>query len=465
MTWLSVKRTGNAEMSKLIQRALAGATDTRIVLLAPGAVSKTAEVFKELFDSATAIIIADERTMATAGTGVVESLRLAGVPMTQPHIFPAEPELYASYDNCKPLINVLSGVDAVAVVIGSGTLNDLVKRASAELGRPYLVVASAASMDGYTAFGASIAVDGFKQTLSCPAPKGCICDLEIMARAPQVMTASGFGDLLGKVPAGADWILADALNIEPMDHQVWDLVQKPLRHALEHPSALARGEIAAIGDLSEGLVMSGLAMQAHKTSRPASGAEHQFSHLWEMEGHGVDTKPRRLSHGFKVGIGTLAVASLYEALLKRDLTRLDIDQIVAGWPTRQEWEQTVRRHHTAPALVEETVVQATAKWITAEELADRLNLLVRIWPELSQRLAAQLIPAAQLSQLLAEVGAPTHPKQIGIGRQRFKDTYLRAQMIRKRYTVLDLALETNLLGELVDELFAPDGFWGGQAVA
>ena len=217
--------------------------------------------------------------------------------------------------------------------------------------------------------------------------------------------------------------------------------------------------------------MSGLAMQAHQSSRPASGAEHQFSHLWEMEGHGVDITPRRLSHGFKVGIGTVAIAALYERLLARDLTGLDIEAAVAAWPTREGLEAGVRELHPDPRLVEETVVQALAKWLPPERLRVRLELLVAVWPELSVRLREQLLPAAELqgmlravgARMLRAVGAPAHPQDIGLGWDRFRETYVRAQMIRKRYTVLDLALETNLLGELVEELFAPDGFWGCQA--
>jgi sn-glycerol-1-phosphate dehydrogenase len=284
-----------------------------------------------------------------------------------------------------------------------------------------------------------------------------------MAAAPQVMTASGYGDLLGKIPAGADWIISDVLGVEAIDQAVWELVQGPLRGAVSRPAELAVGDLSATGELVEGLLMSGLAMQAHQSSRPASGAEHQFSHLWEMEGHGVDITPRRLSHGFKVGIGTIAIAALYERLLERDLTKLDIDAAAAAWPTREAMEAEVRRLHPDPRLVEETVVQALAKWLTPEQLRARLELLVSVWPSLSAKLREQLLPARDLQEMLRAVGAPAHPQDIGLDWERFRDTYPRAQMIRKRYTVLDLALEAGLLGELVDELFAPDGFWGRQA--
>ena len=449
-------------MSELITRALADATDTKAITFEPGAVAKTGAVFAELFPGRAAIVVADERTMAIAGEAVEAALRGAGVEVRDAYIFPGDPELYAEYENVEIVRDFLATVDAVPVAVGAGTLNDIVKRASGELERPYLVVGTAASMDGYTAFGSSIALDGLKQTLSCPAPTGCVADTEIMAAAPQVMTASGYGDLLGKVPAGADWILADALGVEAVDPNVWRQVQGPLRHSLSRPTELAQGDLDAVADLAEGLLMSGLAMQAYQSSRPASGAEHQFSHLWEMEGHGVDVTPRRLSHGFKVGIGSVAVAALYELILQRDLTTLDVDAAVAAWPDKETLRQRVLDAHTDPQLQDQFVELTLAKWVTPEQLRERLELLKRVWPELVVKLREQLVPAATLQEQLRAVGAPAHPSDIDLDWDRFRQTYERCQMIRSRYTVLDLALETGLLAQLVDELFAPDGFWGRQ---
>jgi len=448
-------------MSDLIERALQTSTDTKAVIAGANAIDRVAEVFKATFGERPAVVVADERTMQAAGNAVVLALRAGGVELVDPYVFPGDPELYAKYENCEGLRDVLRDIDAVPVAVASGTLNDIVKRAAGELERPYLVVCTAASMDGYTAFGSSIAVGGFKQTLNCPAPAACLADWTVMAAAPQVMTASGYGDLLGKVPAGADWIIADALGAEAIDDYVWDLVQGPLRASLSKPDALAAGDVAATGELAEGLVMSGLAMQAHESSRPASGAEHQFSHLWEMEGHGVDIKPRRLSHGFKVAIGSVSIAALYERLLERDLSQLDVDAAVAAYPDADAMEARSRAAHQ-PHLVEEVVVQTMAKHLSSDQLRQRLELVKSLWPELKSKLQAQLMPAAELQRMLRAAGAPAHPYDIELTWAEFKVTYQRAQMIRKRYTVLDLLLELNLLDELVDELFAPGGFWAEQ---
>ncbi|HOB80054.1 MAG TPA: sn-glycerol-1-phosphate dehydrogenase [Ornithinibacter sp.] len=449
-------------MSELIDRALADASDTKVAIVGEGVLEQVAPAFKRLFGDAPAIVVGDERTMDVAGNAVVDYLRAGGVTVLDPYVFPGDPELYAKYENCEVLRDALRDLPGNAVAVGAGSLNDIVKRASWELGRQYLQVGTAASMDGYTAFGGSIAYNGFKNTLECDAPAGSISDVKIMAAAPPAMTASGYGDLLGKIPAGADWLIADALGIETIDPGVWDLVQGPLRASLARPDALASGDVSACGELAEGLVMSGLAMQAHKSSRPASGAEHQFSHVWEMEGHGVDFKPRRLSHGFKVAVGSVAMAALYELLLDTDVAGLATASAVASWPTREAMEEHVRALHPNPALIDETLKQQLAKWLPADQLAARVETLKAAWPGLKPRLDAQLLPASELQSMLRKAGAPAHPSDIGLDWDRFRQTYLRAGHIRKRYTALDTLAELGLLDKLVDQLFAPDGFWGRQ---
>jgi glycerol-1-phosphate dehydrogenase [NAD(P)+] len=445
-----------------IEAALRDATDTERVLIGPGALGAVAEVFGRTFGEGPAQVVADATTWRVAGSRVQRALEAAGRATEAPYRFPPDTFVEATYGNVERLTRALATHDAVPVAVGSGSLNDLVKRAAHEVGRPYLSVATAASMDGYTAFGAAITRAGYKQTMTCPAPRALVADLDVLAGAPAEMTASGYGDLLGKLTAGADWLVADALGVEPVDPTVWELVQGPLRAAIGRPGDLAAGDREALERLVEGLVMSGLAMQAHASSRPASGAEHQFSHLWEMEGLGHDRRPP-LSHGFKVGVGSVAIAALYERLLDRDLGALDIEALRRAWPAREEVQAAVRAAHTTPGLDEAAVAETMAKWVDADALGRRLTLLADRWPALRDRLQAQLLPAGRLRELLATAGCPTRPSQLGLTASAFRDTYERARMIRRRYVVCDLATETGLLGALVDELFAPGGTWAGEA--
>jgi glycerol-1-phosphate dehydrogenase [NAD(P)+] len=322
-------------------------------------------------------------------------------------------------------------------------------------------------MDGYTAFGASIEKDGLKQTLSCPAPRAVVADLEVLEQAPKDMTASGYADLLGKVTSGADWLVADALEVEKIEPTGWSLVQDHLRGWTDSPAELRAGDQESTERLMEGLILSGLGMQSYQSSRTASGAEHQFSHLWEMEGlgHGEGHEGTSLSHGFKVGVGTVAIAALYELVLERDLGDLDIETLRDSWPTREAMERSVRAQHTSPDLERGAVEQTLAKYISAGELAQRLELLRDVWPGLREKVRVQLMPAEQIREKLQAAGCPTGPVEIGLNWEDFEATYLRARTIRKRYTVLDLAFEAGILEECVDELFAPEGYWGRTAAS
>jgi glycerol-1-phosphate dehydrogenase [NAD(P)+] len=442
-----------------IEAALQEATDTQNVKIGAGAIDAVPEIYREDSGDRPAVVVADENTFEVAGKEVQRQLESAGHTTIGPYVFPAQPPLYAEYANVEKLRDSFGEHDAIPVAVGSGTINDIVKRSAHESGRPYMCVATAASMDGYTAFGASIEKDGLKQTLSCPAPRAVVADLDVLEGAPGDMTASGYADLLGKVTSGADWLIADALGVEEIDPTGWALVQDHLREWTQNPAELRAGDREATGHLTEGLIMSGLGMQSYQSSRTASGAEHQFSHLWEMEGLGKDADPP-LSHGFKVGVGSIAIAALYERVLERDLGALDIAALRESWPTREEMERSVRAQHSSPDLEEGAVEQTLAKYTGGDELAQRLRLLGEVWPELRGKVRAQSMPAARIREMLRAAGCPTGPVEIGLGREDFAATYARARTIRKRYTVLDLALEAGILEECVNELFAPEGFWG-----
>jgi glycerol-1-phosphate dehydrogenase [NAD(P)+] len=432
----------------LVERALAAASETRQLILAAGAIERSAQAFRATFGDCAAVVVADPTTWEVAGRRVDALLRQAGLAIRDPIIL-AEP-LHADFDRVLELQAALASDTAIPIAVGSGTVNDLTKLASHRLNRPYMVVATAASMDGYAAFGASITHNGFKQTMACQAPAAIVADLDVLAAAPTPLTAAGYGDLLGKVTAGADWIVADALAVEPIDQNAWALVQHPLRAALGSPDRLRQHDPAATEAIFLGLVISGLAMQATRSSRPASGAEHLVSHLWEMLGlthHGVTP-----SHGAKVGLGTVLVTMLYERLLLHDLTRVDVEARVAALPSAAAVERTVRTSLPAGEVADRAVVESLAKHPTPEQLRTRLALPRERWPALQDRLRAQLLPSQELRRMLRELGAVALPEELGVSPARLRADLLAARQIRRRYTVLDLAAEVGLLETCVGDL-------------
>lgn len=434
-----------------LDKILANASDTKALEAGSGIRDRVPGMFKQLFPGKRPIIIADPRTYALAGDKLQKMMEAEGLNPDRPYLLTA-PDLHAEWEYVEELDGVLGKTDAIAVAVGSGTINDLSKLASEHNGKRYMTVGTAASMDGYTAFGASITKDGAKQTFSCRAPLGFVADIDLIATAPAEMTASGYADLFAKVPAGADWILSDALGVEPIDEESFDVVQGGLKDALSDPEGLHKGNKESLQRLIEGLLYGGFAMQIHKSSRPASGADHQFSHLWNMEHH-VMADGTMPSHGFQVAIGTLMSTALYEQFLKEDIANLDVEACVAQWPTLDEAlaEATEMFKDTDFPTIGET--ELAAKYIDRDALRVQLTAMRDNWGEISRRLKAQIVPLDEVRRRLEAVGAPTEPEQIGISKERLRNSARRAYFIRRRFTILDIAMRMGCLDKWLDKIF------------
>ena len=442
-------------MSK-VEEALKSAKETKALWVGPGILSQVAELFREQFPGKRAAIIADNNTYRVAGQQVQEFFTKAGIGQESPYIF-TNPDLHAEYSHIDDLTAFLNSNNAIPIAVGSGTINDLTKLSSYLTGRRYMCVATAASMDGYTSFGASITANAAKQTFNCPAPQACLADIDIISKAPLEMTAAGYADLFAKIVAGADWILADVLGLEPIHEQAWDIVQGGLQEALSDPSGVKNGSPDSISKLLEGLMLGGFAMQCSQTSRPASGAEHYFSHLWDMEHHLFNGKT--VSHGFQVSLGTIAITAFYEQMLKTPIEKLDIQAACDTWPTTEKMDEAVLELFGKTAFIDRCLQETRAKYIDKIQLRDQLQLFVEKWSETKARLEKQLLPLEDAKAKLRAVGAPVEPEEIGLSRSKLRETFIHSQFLRNRYTIIDLAVRANYMEQWLDGLFGKGGVW------
>jgi len=351
----------------------------------------------------------------------------------------------------------LQAHDGVPVSVGSGVINDLVKYAAFQVGKPYLSVATAASMDGYASAGSPLTQKGFKHTIPCAPPRVIVADLDIISDAPKTMSGWGYGDLAGKIPAGADWLIADALEIEKIDTVAWPLIQGNLRAWLSNPAGVVSGDASTSSDLFTGLVMAGIAMELYGGSRPASGAEHQSAHMWEMDG--VEFGGLPVSHGTCVALGTLTILSLYEWLLAQDFQDLDAQRVVRHRRRLDDLAVEIRRRFTSPDIAEKTLQETGAKYIEDGPLRERIEHIKRIWPILRRRIADYLIPFDEMKSMLETAGIVTDPAAVGIDRTYHRDTLIGSRLIRRRYTILDFLEETGRFDEAVDHVFSDSGRW------
>jgi glycerol-1-phosphate dehydrogenase [NAD(P)+] len=438
-------------MSNIIDTALTTATDTRAIVIARDVAASAGTLLRRHFGhDRTVQVVADENTFAAAGKAVDAALRSAGLTVLAPLVFPGRPLMSADVGHAMGIVEQLPHHNVTLVAVGGGTINDLTKFAAHHINQPYAAVATAASMDGYASAGAPLLRDGFKITIQCTAPRLILADPAVLAAAPRYLVAAGYGDMAGKWVAGADWMIADALGVEPIDSAVWGLLQPHLDRWLADPAGLAAGDGNAMAVLLEGLIVSGLAMQAMSSSRPASGSEHQVAHLWEMQD--VHWRGEHVPHGLAVGLGALALGALYEALLDYDLSRLDVEAAVASYPDTAGLERAVRAAIPQAGIQARALEETLAKHLTPAALRERLSRLQSCWPSLRLRLRAQLPPVAEVRHRLAAAGCPLDLAAFGLTADNVRAACRAAAFIRRRYTVLDLAVETNLLTSLLDRV-------------
>ena len=438
--------------SEMIEKALARATDTRACEIGDGVLEKVPSLFRTWFPSATqAVVVCDPRTRAAAGERVEALLAAAGVAVSEHVLEPGGKTFHGDYRYAEEVREAIRSVGGAAVgeslvpvAVGSGVVNDVTKRAAGELGIPYLTVGTAASVDGYSSFGAALrSPEGAKQTYLCPAPRVIVADLDVMRTAPAWMAASGFADLMAKVPAGADWILASELGATAWHDSAWHTVQDGLKEAIGDPEGVARMETLPLTRFVEGLMLGGFAMQDMQSSRPASGAEHMFSHLLEMRDHVF--KGEIVPHGIQVGVFTLFMCRVYEQILAFDYSALDVERCLGNWKPLAEQEKIGAGVFAGTRFPDLGVKAVRAKFIDREATRARLEDFKARWPQIRARLEAQLIPASEIERRLKVVGAPTTPEEIGSSVAATLADARKTIYMRDRYMALDFL---DLTGQL-----------------
>jgi glycerol-1-phosphate dehydrogenase [NAD(P)+] len=414
-------------------------------ILSPLSLGQFDAAFDALWPGASVFLVADENTLPLIDINTEGCRRLA-VPAGQ-FIFPGAPVLEADYRHVQTLKRILSSTpNVIPIVIGSGTLNDLCKCACGELNRDYGVIATAASVDGYASDGAALVKEGIKQTIPCPAPVLIIGDPEILKTAPPEMTASGYADLAAKIPAGADWILADIINEDPIDTIVWKELQNPLRSRLTYPTSLVA--------LFEGLNLSGLAMQYLKKSRPASGAEHMMSHIWEMEHYSYQGKSP--SHGFKVAVGSVCTLKAMHWLMDRGLTQRDFEKALENPPLAAVRESIIPE--LFPFLEDRTFLYEVNQKVYGDpdRFGRRLEEIRREWDQVCFAWKEYLPSEKEFASMLSTAGSPSCPGDLGLTWTQCGMTVVQAQYLRDRYSILDLLNDMSLTSEFRISLEALD---------
>lgn len=434
---------------------------TQSIVSGSGVLARIPAELSRFWPQQQALLIADKQTWDAAGIAVQAACVAVGYVTAEPYIFtlPSGQRLHGTSERIAELRAMIAerltlGL-VVPVAIGSGTVNDIVKRAAFELSLSYLCVPTAPSVDGYTSFGASITVNGFKTTLPCSAPRVVAADQDIMAQAPYELLAAGYGDLAAKLTSGRDWLIAEALGLETIDEGIWRLSQEKLLERLGFPDKLVLRDPAVVRDIFDGLCDTGLAMQDQGDSRPASGAEHHISHCWEMRGlqvHGVN-----VLHGEKVAAGTLLSAAVAEYIFAFSASEVAVLALHAREIAHAERAEQVRGIFAdtgiQPSAIDEIVAVATEKMVTGAAREALLEKICSQWDELKQCATTGRPSFNELRSLFSRAGCPDF-STLGITPFLARWGVVAAQTIRNRYTVFDLAFDLGVLDLAADAVVA-----------
>ena len=282
--------------------------DIQAIRVGSGVIQELPGILRDL-GASHIFLVADNYTYEAAGRQVEQLLDQAALAYHK-RVFQTETPLVPNEYALGSVLAAMTSQDDMLLAVGSGTLNDVTKYVSARTGVPYVIAATSPSMDGYASTVAPTILDGFKTTLPAVYPAAIVADVDILKDAPMPMLTAGFGGIIGKFTSLADWRLSHQLNGEYYCPEVAGVIEAAVETCAANAKALAQREPQAIQAVTEALILSGLATGMVGVSRPASGAEHQMAHYWEMDA--LRRGEEHPLHGNAVGVGTVLAASLYE---------------------------------------------------------------------------------------------------------------------------------------------------------
>ena len=391
-------------------------------------------------------VVCDDNTYRVAGARVAEILAAAGIEhglyviprTTGDRIAPAEWEVGSLIMHFDPACDMF-------LAVGSGVVNDICKVAAHATGRVCAVVGTAPSMDGYASNSSSMEMDHVKVSLYNHGPEGILLDSDILAQAPMRMLWAGLGDMVAKYVAICEWRISHLVTGEYYCEDVAELMRSALRKIMAVSDRIAQRDPDAIASVAEGLVLAGVGMAYAEISRPASGLEHYFSHMWEMMAleRGV---PYDL-HGIQVGVGTILTLQIYEKIRGITPDRARAAAHMRAFD-RGRWERQVRRifGRTADQIIK--IEDQTHKNDPARH-ARRLDNIIDHWDEIQAIIAQELPDYQWLHDAMARTGMPMTPADIDIPEKDVIDAFVGARDIRDKYLSCSMIWDLGLTDDFV----------------
>ena len=378
------------------------------------------------------LLVADQNTYPVLGRAVEDALKNRGwdiksVVFDNPAVVPDE-------DFIVQVLMEADQVERTYLAVGSGTITDITRFASHRTRRPFISLPTAPSVDGFTSPSASLVIGRIKQTVMAQPPEAVIADLATLAAAPQKMIAAGFGDILGKAIALADWQISHLILDSSFNLEIAKRVQKTLNACIQAAGEIGRASAEGVQKLMFSLFDSGMCMLDFGNSRPAAGAEHYMSHFLEMklirEG-----RPAVL-HGAKVGLCSIYAAELYARLRALDRDTAAVRLQATPQPDRQV---DIQRIHAVYGPIADNLVVEQAPYLdmSANAYSHLQQHILERW-EAIQAVAAEVPTPQELADLQRQAGGATTPAALGLSDEEVEQAVLHSHLFRNRFTICKL---------------------------
>lgn len=270
----------------------------REVWMGPRVITQVSDVCGRLCSGKRALIVSDQTTFKVAGKEVERRLRRAGFEADHTWIENAD------MATVKKVRGIARRKADFLLGVGGGKPIDTAKLASFQENKPFISVPTAASHDGIASSRASIRGGRKPTSIETHTPIAIIADTLIIKRAPHRLLAAGCGDLVANFTAVLDWQLAHRLNGEPYSEYAATLSMVSAQIVMDSADIIRRHTEESVRRVVKALISSSVAMAIAGSSRPASGAEHLFSHALDI------IAPKPALHGEQCGVGAIMMAYL-----------------------------------------------------------------------------------------------------------------------------------------------------------
>ena len=389
--------------------------DINYVYIERGAINHLSEICNNYNNI---LIVADENTFAAAGDKTILAIEGKSIEKV---IFSGKEILVPNESAIKTVTEKLDDAEII-VGIGSGVIQDLCKYVSFFHNTPYVIVATAPSMDGYASNGAAMITGGMKVTYSAGLPIAIIGDVDVLKNAPIDMIKAGYGDVIGKFSALNDWKLSHLINNEYFCDYIYNLTYEQIKATLDLAVGILKREEKSIKALMEALVVIGILMSFAGSSRPASGSEHHLSHFFEITG--IIDNTEYFPHGIDVAYATVITAGIREKILADKFpSKIFRD-------TREIYESKIKSVYKQVA---DGCIELQDK--VGNYANDRINVYLEKETEI-RKILEEMPASEDISDMLSLVGLDVKEFYSLYGKEKIEKAILYAKDLKDRYTVL-----------------------------